>query len=180
MNKITCIRLENFTAFAALDQHFSPGVNIIIGTNGTGKTHLLKILYAACAVTIGEDKEKGFAIKLRNVFNPFEDRIGRLTRWQSISVNAKMLVARGGGKLLAEFSNHTNKPEVVKVSGEATWKKTTLTSAYIPVKEMLAHAPGFLATAAKRGIAFEEVYVDIIKQAFLPKLKGPGTDGRSG
>jgi hypothetical protein len=90
-----------------------------------------------------------------------------------------MLVARGGGsKLVAEFSNHTNKPEVVKVSGEATWQKTALTSAYIPVKEMLAHAPGFLATAAKREIAFEEVYVDIIKQAFLPKLKGPVDSAR--
>jgi predicted ATPase len=38
---------------------------------------------------------------------------------------------------------------------------------------MLAHAPGFLATASKREIAFEEVYVDIIKKAFLPVLKGP-------
>ena len=110
MNKITCIRLENFTAFAALDQHFSPGVNIIIGTNGTGKTHLLKILYAACAVTIGEDKEKGFAIKLRNVFNPFEDRIGRLTRWQSISVNAKMLVARGGASYSPSFPTTQTSP----------------------------------------------------------------------
>jgi AAA15 family ATPase/GTPase len=37
---------------------------------------------------------------------------------------------------------------------------------------MLAHAPGFLATVFKREIAFEEVYVDIIKKAFLPKLSG--------
>ncbi|HOL65602.1 MAG TPA: hypothetical protein PLB97_09770 [Accumulibacter sp.] len=26
-----------------------------MGANGTGKTHLLKVLYAACAVTVGED-----------------------------------------------------------------------------------------------------------------------------
>jgi Recombinational DNA repair ATPase (RecF pathway) len=25
---------------------FSPGLNVIIGKNGTGKTHLLKVLYA--------------------------------------------------------------------------------------------------------------------------------------
>ncbi|OGU53068.1 MAG: AAA family ATPase [Hydrogenophilales bacterium RIFOXYA1_FULL_63_33] len=177
MSKIVQIRLDNFTSFANLDQIFSPGVNVVIGANGTGKTHLLKILYAACAITAGEDKEKGYALKLRNVFNPYEGRMGRLSRRQSGSVRTKVMVTRQGGtKLAAEFSNHTNKPEDVKVTGEVGWKRDELTSAYIPVKEMLAHAPGFLATAAKREIAFEEVYVDIIKRAFLPKLMGP-TDG---
>ena len=167
MSKITHIKLNNFTSFSVLDQAFSTGVNVIIGANGTGKTHLLKVLYSACAVTVGEDKEKGFALKLRNVFNPYEGRMGRLARRQSTSVKTKTIVTREGGvKLSAEFSNHTNKPEDVKVSGEASWKKEDLVSAYIPVKEMLAHAPGFLATAAKREIAFEEVYVDIIKRAF--------------
>lgn len=174
MSKITHIKVANFTAFSNLDQSFSTGVNVIIGANGTGKTHLLKILYAACAVTVGEDRDKGFALKLRNVFNPYEGRMGRLSRRQSASVKTKVLVTKQGGvKLTAEFSNHTIKPETVKVTGEVGWSKEPLTSAYIPVKEMLAHAPGFLATAAKREIAFEEVYVDIIKRAFLPKLMGP-------
>lgn len=174
MSKITHIKLENMTAFAALDQSFSNGVNVLIGANGTGKTHLLKTLYAACAVTAGEDAERGFGLKFRNVFNPYEGRIGRLSRRQSTSVRTRIIVTReGGSKLTAEFSNHTNKAEDIRVTGEAGWKKERLESAYIPVKEMLAHAPGFLATASKREIAFEEVYVDIIKRAFLPKLLGP-------
>ena len=99
--------------------------------------------------------------------------MGRLSRRQSGSIKTKVVVTRQGGtKLTAEFSNHTSKPEDVKVTGEVGWKKEELTSAYIPVKEMLAHAPGFLATAAKREIAFEEVYADVIKRAFLPKLMG--------
>jgi ABC-type ATPase involved in cell division len=174
MSKITHIRLDNFTSFSGLDQGFSTGVNVIIGANGTGKTHLLKVLYAACAVTVGEDKDKSFALKLRNVFHPYEGRMGRLARRQSTSIKTRAIVTReGGAKLSAEFSNHTYKPDDVKVTGETAWKRAELASAYIPVKEMLAHAPGFLATAAKREIAFEEVYVDIIKRAFLPKLMGP-------
>ena len=41
---ITRIELERFTAFEKLDFQPSPGVNVLIGGNGTGKTHLMKIV----------------------------------------------------------------------------------------------------------------------------------------
>ena len=40
---ITRIELERFTAFEALDFRPSPGVNVLVGANGTGKTHLMKV-----------------------------------------------------------------------------------------------------------------------------------------
>ncbi|MDP2983851.1 MAG: AAA family ATPase [Candidatus Latescibacter sp.] len=43
---INRLELKNFTAFDELLMDFSPGVNLIIGENGTGKTHILKILYS--------------------------------------------------------------------------------------------------------------------------------------
>ncbi len=179
MSKLIQIKLENFTAFAYLDQTLSQGVNVLIGVNGTGKTHLLKILYAACSITVGEDAEKGFGQKLRNVFNPYEGRIGRLSRRDSKSANTKIIITRSGGsKIAANFSNHTKSSDA-KISGELRWQKEKLISAYIPVKEILAHAPGFLSTVSKREIAFEEIYVDIIKSAFLPKLMGPIDQYRS-
>lgn len=178
MSKLTRIKLENLTAFRKIEEEFSPGVNVLIGANGTGKTHLLKTLYAACAITVGEDADRGFGIKLTNVFRPYEGRVGRLSRRQTGSIKTRITITReGGARLIADFSNHTNKAEDIRVTGETAWKKEALESAYIPVKEMLAHAPGFLATASKREIAFEEVYLDIIKRAFLPKLLGP-TDGK--
>ena len=45
---IDYLYLNNFTVFNTLNIEFSKGVNIFIGENGTGKTHLLKLLYAAC------------------------------------------------------------------------------------------------------------------------------------
>tara|TARA_Y100001970_G_scaffold294169_1_gene447896 strand:+ start:12237 stop:12404 length:168 start_codon:yes stop_codon:yes gene_type:complete len=39
---ITNLQLKNFTAFTDLVIDFSPGINIVIGENGTGKTQLLK------------------------------------------------------------------------------------------------------------------------------------------
>jgi ABC-type ATPase involved in cell division len=196
MSKITHITLENFTAFAKLDVAFSPGVNVIIGANGTGKTHLLKVLYAACAVTIGEDKEKGFARKLLGVFHPYEARMTRLILRPKKPLAAHILeslkgdtatlapsdiaVSRDDGSTLKAVIGNGNANGEVNVTGENKWQASGLESVYIPVKEMLAHAPGFLATAAKREIAFEEVYVDIIKRAFLPKLKEPIAPGSQG
>lgn len=179
MKKIKTVKLENFTAFSSLDLALSSGVNIIIGKNGTGKTHLLKVLYAACAITEGEDREKGFAIKLRNVFNPYEGRIGRLARRKKTSVQARIsITGEKGRKLSASFSNHAKLPESVEMDGEERWKREKLTSAYIPVKEMLAHAPGFIATTSLRELSFEEVYIDIVKKAYLPQLRGPTDAGR--
>ena len=39
------LRLQNFTAFADATFEFVPGVNVLVGENGTGKTHALKALY---------------------------------------------------------------------------------------------------------------------------------------
>ncbi len=174
MSKINHVRLENFTAFANLDQALSPGVNVIIGANGTGKTHLLKVLYASTAITSGEDQDKGFARKLLGVFNPYQARMTRLIRRQQGLPAAEITVTRDdGARLKAVIDNQKADVKDVRVTGETKWKGAGLESAFIPVKEMLAHAPGFLSTTSKREIAFEEVYVDIIKKAFLPTLKGP-------
>jgi predicted ATPase len=44
---------------------------------------------------------------------------------------------------------------------------------------MLAHAPGFIATSSRRELAFEDVYADILKLAYLPRLMGPAKKDRA-
>ena len=39
---LTSIELKRFTAFSDLTLHFSPGINVLVGANGTGKTHIPK------------------------------------------------------------------------------------------------------------------------------------------
>jgi ABC-type ATPase involved in cell division len=171
MSEITKLEVENFTAFRKLSLNLSPGINVFIGTNGTGKTHLLKLLYSACAITEGQKPALG--VKLRDVFKPYEGRLGRLARRQPTSATVKLTIFRRGDlKLTASFSNHTDKPESMKTTGETRWREKEAVAAFIPVKEMLAHAPGFRSLYAKRDIAFEETYADIVDLAFLPKLMG--------
>jgi predicted ATP-dependent endonuclease of OLD family len=173
MSSITQLTAENFLAFKSLDLKFCKGVNVLIGSNGTGKTHILKTLYAACAITEEAELERGFAQKLIGVFQPFEGKPGRLAYRVRTSITAKVTVFKANTKISASFSNHTQAIAKIVVTGESAWKRSKSQSAYIPVKEMLAHAPGFISTARKRELAFEEVYTDIISRALLPSLKGP-------
>lgn len=53
------------------------------------------------------------------------------------------------------------------------WTETPMEAAYIPVKDMMANSPGFRSLYEEREIHFEEIYVDIIRKASLPLLKGP-------
>ncbi|GAA4019049.1 hypothetical protein GCM10022408_36280 [Hymenobacter fastidiosus] len=43
--------IKDFTVFADADFTFGPGLNVIVGTNGTGKSHVLKLGYTAARVT---------------------------------------------------------------------------------------------------------------------------------
>ena len=40
------LHVRNFTVFEEADFEFSPGLNVVVGTNGTGKSHVLKLGYA--------------------------------------------------------------------------------------------------------------------------------------
>jgi hypothetical protein len=43
------IDLKNQTVFQQAELHFTTGLNVIIGENGTGKSHLLKLAYSILA-----------------------------------------------------------------------------------------------------------------------------------
>ena len=73
---LTSLQLHNFTAFAELDLTFSPGVNILVGENGTGKTHVMKVCYAACEAS--KPGALPFHEKLVNVFLPSKGQRMRL------------------------------------------------------------------------------------------------------
>ena len=47
------LAVKNFTAFPEAQLDFAEGLNVIIGENGTGKTHLLKLPYAAGPIFSG-------------------------------------------------------------------------------------------------------------------------------
>ncbi|HEX5655614.1 MAG TPA: AAA family ATPase, partial [Polyangiales bacterium] len=43
--KLTRLELRRFTAFEDAEFEFASGVNVLIGENGSGKSHVLKLVY---------------------------------------------------------------------------------------------------------------------------------------
>ena len=82
------IELENFAAFPKARLGFARHLNVIVGENGMGKTQLLKLPYAAMAMSAEESRRRRngrptrtvlrtrLAEKLVNVLRP--ESLGRL------------------------------------------------------------------------------------------------------
>lgn len=169
---LTRIELRKFTAFSDLELAFSPGINVLVGANGTGKTHLMKVCYAACECS-REGKGEYFANKLVRVFLPASQALGRLVHRQQGRSKGMARIYRAAQSLNISFSSHIRKPLGAKVTGVHAWTNQSIASAFIPAQEMLANAPGFLSLYETREIHFEEVYRDILLRAYRPLLRGP-------
>ena len=165
---LTRIELENFTAFSKLALDLSPGINVVVGANGTGKTHLMKVCYAACEAYRQDFR---FAEKLVRVFLPSGSSVGRLVTRKSGSNSATIRVFRGKHRIVLKFSNHTTSTSSLKAQRARIWRTDPLNSVYIPGKELLANAPGFRSLHASREIHFDDTYADIIDRAYVPPLR---------
>ena len=168
---LTRATLNRFTAFDDLDISFSPGINVLVGENGTGKTHLMKACYAACAFSKTGTR---FEDKLIDVFLPASRDVTRLAKQSLDCVDSETSMSIIGSNdrhtmtlnLLISDSGH-------RTAGEGEWSEHPYQTAYVPVKDMLANAPGFRSLYALRDLYYEEVYADILNLAYLPQLRQP-------
>ena len=156
---ITRVKLENFTVFESLDLEPSPGINVLVGANGTGKTHLMKVCYTACDVAFTGDP---FAAKLTGVFLPSgnpSERLERLVNRMSGSETAEVKLLREESEFSVSLPWYMFGSTTVKDMSRE-WIGGSLTECvYIPAKDMLANAPGFRSLYARREVHFEETYL---------------------
>ena len=167
---LTRVEFDHFTAFTHLDLELSPGINVLVGGNGTGKTLLMKACYAACEAS---KPRVTFAEKLVRVMLPSNGALGRLVKRSRGNRRGSVTVHRRSSQLTAAFSQRSRKPTDGNLAEAERWESEPIESVYIPVKEMLANGPGFRSLYAQREIHFEEVYNDILDRAYLPQLRGP-------
>lgn len=166
------IRIEKFTAFDKMDIHFSKGINVLIGANGTGKTHLMKLLYGAMLLADSRF-DKTMDQTLQGIFLP--DSLGRLVERSVGCGKGKFEVWRNDDngdidRYLRYELTSLGKSQTVN---SRVWSRDRRYDiVYIPVKDMLANSPGFKSLYEKRELYFESVYSDIVSLALMPPTKG--------
>ena len=181
---IKSLEVKNFTAFSEAQFDFSKGLNVIVGENATGKTHLLKLPYAVMVASAEEGRRrdgrqptKGFlqtrvAEKIVNVFRPDEGRLGRLVRRRQgrNRCEVKVNFQQGDTSIGFNFASQ-NKSEVVIDHLPSKWVDRI--PVFLPTRELLTIYPGFVSLYETHYVEFEETWRDTCLLLGAPMQRGP-------
>jgi len=173
--------LRKFTVFDDFEIEFGRGINVLLGENGTGKTHLLKAAYAMCAGNnsyvdriFDVDTERigsELTTKLISLFLPLDDKLGKLRSYGVGSDGSAELEAHfvpKGRKLRVSF--HTNSQNV-SVQENVEYERYSYKPAFIPTKEVLSFMKGFTSLYQLRQLSFDQTYHDLIVALELPEVR---------
>jgi predicted ATPase len=183
--KVTNLSLKNFTIFPDATFEFGDHLNVLVGENGNGKTHVLKAAYSMLSVSANGAKESGseyptktylqtaIASKLRGVFKP--DTIGRLARRQAGRQRSEVEIMFPEPEHNFGYSFHTSsKSEVVIEAHPSAWIDAI--PVYLPSRELLTISPGFVSLYETTHLPFEETWRDTALLLGVPLVKGARTE----
>lgn len=160
---ITNLQLKNFTAFTKLAIDFSPGINIVIGENGTGKTQLLKAILALSGPEArGEQAGEQLARKLCRLYHPLGDQVGELRRAGTRGKAVLKGSFASGQVITAKFYGSDTKANVNCDTGRGIAE-----AIFIPTKEVLSLVRGLTAEQPHLPTIeriFDDGYLDLANQ----------------
>lgn len=177
---IQSLSIENFAAFQKLEWNDHASLNVIIGVNDTGKTHLLKLLYAITR-SVEEFWKKQvdpkelhelLANKLRWTFLPPKMKLGELV---THGVNSSLNVfLKWNEDNYLKFSLTRESTTTLEPSNLSANKSITGTqkATFIPTKEILSIFDAIVATRESQEIiAFDDTYYDLVKDYRHPLVQ---------
>ena len=167
------IRIENFCKISHL-QHASLGfVNLVIGPNQSGKTTLLKALYAAMKTVElhkrGKDIRSDKEILSEKLYWTFQCRsLGNLVKKGTSSLSFSII---SNEKKTLSYSLGTSTTKFATISNN-TFPPTDVNSVFIPAKEVLSLRDIILDSRNRYAeFGFDDTYFDLAK-ALTPTTKG--------
>ena len=186
------IKLKNLTVFENLKVDLARGVNIFIGRNGTGKTHLLKAVYAACEVSQIKSvdvlkkyfKSYGSVALSKNgsdkIIDIFLESDSKNKEAVYVSLNfdtSRVIINDSINVSIATSSDQLEK--IKSIDDYESYQihfpqNESFSAVFIPSKDMLTHSKGLLAMSDKyREFPFDKTLLDIINKANQWTLKQP-------
>jgi energy-coupling factor transporter ATP-binding protein EcfA2 len=160
--------IKNLTVFSDVDLKFSKNLNVIVGENGSGKTHLLKMAYSIVSVCAEGSKSQPkeptksalqvrIADKLIGVFRP--ESLGRLARRKQGRERCDIRLSFFTNANNIDFTFATNsKTEVSIETLPRQWVDTY--PVYLPTRELLTIYPNFVSVYEGHYLEFEETWRD--------------------
>jgi len=164
------LELRNFASFNKLEIDFSPKINVIIGENGTGKTHLLKAAYGLCAGaplfrskpdTNEGELEEALTAKFLRLFMPLDDKLGKLHCHGAKDRAYLSAQFAGGQKFSATFFNNSNE---LSIQNSTNYNQYLAEAVFIPTKEVLSLVKGMADESHDQKtveLIFDDGYVDL-------------------
>ncbi|RAX22849.1 MULTISPECIES: ATP/GTP-binding protein [unclassified Actinomyces] len=180
---ITRLGVTNFGPFASADLTFSPQINVFVGTNNTGKSMLLKLLYAMTAVASEKSNPArssnpewllggwhgALRGKLPGVFKTAED-LSRLVTHGEVRSQADFEL--GEGSALSYTYDENNKPFFrPNYIRTASFSRPQAFPVFIPAHEILSVAHGLRSLFATYELPFDETWNDLATLLYRPRLK---------
>jgi len=151
--KIKDLSITNFTAFEQAKFNFCDGINVLIGTNGTGKTHAMKAMYALLPTS--SDWNKIFNIKIiNNLIRNHNDENEDIAFYKNIDTTQELIYK---GISFLKISIARIKAEI-KLSIS---KSEEVNPIYLPTIEMLSIYDHFFATYERREIPYDRICYDL-------------------
>lgn len=168
--------IHNFGPLPNGEYRFAPGLNVIVGENGLGKSHLLKLLYSVLKVNAdAKDLTKttlatAYADKLKNVFRP--DDLGRLVKRKQGRQKCEIGLRMDEDSRNCAFAFATQAKSSVQVD-TVPQAPPQQAPAYIPTRELVTLCPWFTDLYHNYHVPFEETWYDTVSLLGLPTVKGP-------
>ncbi len=181
---ITRLELKNFTTFNDVAVDFSPKINVIIGENGTGKTHFLKAAYALCSsgIAISNDNKiskkeftEALTAKFIRLFMPIDSKLGKLHRHGAAKKAQVEAGFDNSKKLTICFNNRSRTLSTLK---DADYEPYLAKPIYIPTKEVLSLVQGMNHKDHDQKtveLIFDDSYVDLSNLLIQPGHEDPET-----
>lgn len=170
-------RYKNFTTIPNGEWKFSSGLNVIVGENGFGKSHVLKSIYSLLKVQASKSGElskatleKAYAEKLLAIFRP--DSLGRLVKRKQGRDRCEIeLVFESSNKncTIGFASNAKSQVEITLAPQE----ELSRSPVYLPTRELVTLCPWFIPLYDNYHLEFEESWRDTISLLGAPSVKGP-------
>lgn len=178
---ITKLELKNFTVFADAKFEFCPGINVLIGENASGKSHILKLLYAsrtALEYPIQADLKPSVAFIAHALCTFFGTRTVNLAAFWSqerqSEISAVSILHSDAEQQGFSLRNPTSRPAQIPVTTvrDQRQAQTVRNSVFVPPRDVLAMYPGFTAAYENRELSFDTTYYDICRQLSASRLRG--------